>query len=38
MKEIYESPMLLDVQEVSGADICITCGGTRPKDDVAPAN
>ena len=32
MKEIYETPMLLDVQELSGGDVCITCGGTKAEE------
>ncbi len=32
MKEIYETPMLLDVQEISGGDVCITCGGTKAEE------
>lgn len=34
MKKIYETPMLLDVQEIAGADICATCGNTKPAEEI----
>jgi hypothetical protein len=31
----YETPVLIDVKEISALDICITGGGTRDVQQVA---